>query len=153
MSARRRNVKHWYPSIFVISLAILMKLQDEFVPSRRKGGARRFRIHRSTELQQYGFTDACLGCEAAMKGLKAAGHTEECRSRIEAKLLDDKAAAARLRRARGEERRQVAPPPERPKRVSRAARLASASGKKRLRGVRSASGQAKSAPPRPELVK
>ena len=86
-----------------------MKLQDEFATNRRKGGARRFRIHRSTELQQYGFTDACLGCEAAMKGLKAAGHTEECKSRIEAQLLDDNAAAARLRRARGrkEERLQV----------------------------------------------
>ena len=113
-----------------------MKLQDEFATNRRKGGARRFRIHRSTELQQYGFTDACLGCEAAVKGLKAAGHNEECRSRIEARMLDDKAAAARLLRARGEERLQVAPPPERPKRVSRAARPASASGQKRLRGVK-----------------
>ena len=82
-----------------------MERQDEFATNRRKGVARRFRIHRSTELQQYGFTDACLGCEAAMEGLKAAGHTEECRSRIEARLIDDKAAAARLRRAMGEERR------------------------------------------------
>ena len=64
--------------------AVLMELQDEFATNRRKGVARRFRIHRSTELQQHGFTDACLGCEAAMKGVKAAGHTEECRSRIEA---------------------------------------------------------------------
>ena len=81
-----------------------MGLQDQFATNRLKGVTRRFRIHRSAELQQYGFTDACLGCEAAMKGLKAAGHTEECRSRIEARMLDDKAAAARLLRARGEER-------------------------------------------------
>lgn len=106
-----------------------MGLQDEFTTNRLKGVARRFRIHRSAELQQYGFTDACLGCEAAMKGLKAAGHTEECRSRIEARMLDGKAAAARLLRARGKERLRAVPPPERPKRVSRTA--GSASGQKR----------------------
>ena len=124
--------------VFLIPPVVLMRLQDEFATNRRKGVSRRVRIHRNIELPLYGFTDACVGCDAAAQGLKAVGHTEECRSRIEAKMLEDEAAAARLRRARERqrERRPMAPPPERPKRVSRAARAASASGQKRHRGVK-----------------
>ena len=68
--------------------------------NRKKGLKRRVWIRRNVDLRQYGFTDACLGCEAAAKGLKAVGHTEACRSRIEAKMLEDEASAARLWRAR-----------------------------------------------------
>ena len=68
--------------------------------NRKKGLKRRARITRAVELQQYGFTEACLGCDAAAKSAKAVGHSEACRKRIEAKMLGDEVAAARLLRAR-----------------------------------------------------
>ena len=128
----------WGP--FSIFFPVLMQLQDLFVTNRRKGLKQRVRIRRA-DLRQYGFTDACPGCNASAKGLKPVGHSEECRTRIEAKMLEDEASAARLWRARERqgERRPVAPSRKRPNQVRKAARSASASGKKRLRGVKRSS--------------
>ena len=64
-----------------------------FVANRKKGLKRRFRIRRRVELVRYGYTQGCLGCSAAETGLTAVGHSEECRERIKAKLLEDEASA------------------------------------------------------------
>ena len=71
-----------------------------FVENRKKGLKRRARITRAVELQQYGYTEGCLGCDAAARSAKAVSHSEACRKRIEAKMLGDEVAAARLLRAR-----------------------------------------------------
>ena len=68
--------------------------------NRKKGLKRRARITRAVELQQYGYTEGCLGCDAAARSAKAVSHSEACRKRIEAKMLGDEVAAARLLRAR-----------------------------------------------------
>ena len=50
-------------------------------------------------------TDGCRGCEAAMMGWPAVGHSEACRRRIETAMAQDGAVAERLRvakRRRGE---------------------------------------------------
>ena len=68
--------------------------------NRKKGLKRRARITRAVELQKYGYTEGCLGCDAAARSAKAVSHSEACRKRIEAKMLGDEVAAARLLRAR-----------------------------------------------------
>jgi hypothetical protein len=65
---------------------VLSVLQDDFVPNRRKGSVRRLFIRRDIELRQVGFTDACPGCEAAVKQADAVGHSEGCRLRLEGEL-------------------------------------------------------------------
>ena len=100
--------------------------------NRKKGLKRRVWIRRNVDLRQYGFTDACLGCEAAAKGLKAVGHTEACRSRIEAKMLEDEASAARLWRAR--ERTRNVESLARTRKAVKTACAASASSKHQTRG-------------------
>ena len=83
-----------------VSSQVQAELQDVFTKNRKKGLKRRARITRAVELQQYGYTEGCLGCDAAAKSAKAVGHSEACRKRIEAKMLGDEVAAARLLRAR-----------------------------------------------------
>ena len=78
----------------------MAELQDNFVPNRKKGLKRRFRIRRNVELRQYGLTDGCPGCEAAEKRAKAVGHTEICRKRVEAKMLAQEPCATKQLRKR-----------------------------------------------------
>ena len=70
--------------------------------NRKKGLKRRFRIRRAVELVRYGYTQGCLGCSAAETGLTAVGHSEECRERIKAKLLEDEASVSVLTKTRKE---------------------------------------------------
>ena len=83
-----------------VSSQVQAELQDVSTKNRKKGLKRRARITRKVELQQYGFTEGCLGCDAAAKSAKAVGRSEACRKRIEAKMLGEEVAAARLLRAR-----------------------------------------------------
>ena len=78
----------------------MAELQDEFVENRKKGLKRRFRIRRNVELQQYGFTDGCPGCEAAEQRTKAVGHTEVCRKRVEASMPTQETSVAKQLRKR-----------------------------------------------------
>ena len=82
-----------FNSICIYAHQVLPQLQDLFVANRKKGMKRRFRIRRCVELVRYGYTEGCIGCSAAEKGLTAVGHSEECRKRIKAKLLEDEASA------------------------------------------------------------
>ena len=86
---------------------VLAELQHEFVTSKQRGLKKRVWIRRNVELRQYGFTDGCPGCEAAAKGAQTIGHSDVCRERIEAKMLEDETSAARVWRAR--ERRGETP--------------------------------------------
>ena len=83
-----------------VSSQVQAELQDVFTKNRKKGLKRRARITRAVELQKYGYTEGCLGCDAAARSAKAVSHSEACRKRIEAKMLGDEVAAARLLRAR-----------------------------------------------------
>ena len=65
--------------------------------NRKKGLKRRFQIRRCVELVRYGYTQGCPGCSAAEKGVTAVNHSEECRERIKAKLLEDEASVSVLR--------------------------------------------------------
>ena len=75
------------------------RLQRVFVESRMKGVKMRASIRRAVELRQYGFTAACPGCEAAGQGAKELGHSEACRRRIEAEMLEDEVATLAVVRA------------------------------------------------------
>ena len=49
------------------------------------------------ELEKYGFTPGCAGCEAKRRGgIAKSGHNENCRKRIEAKMNDDELGRAML---------------------------------------------------------
>jgi hypothetical protein len=74
------------PSASFLPPQVLSVLQDDFVPNRRKGSVRRLFIRRDIELRQFGFTDACPGCEAAAKKADAVEHSEGCRLRLEGEL-------------------------------------------------------------------
>ena len=58
--------------------------RDDYIP-------RRFRI-RKEDLENYGYTVGCPGCRAANRGVTHMGHTEECRKRIESKLVENEDA-------------------------------------------------------------
>ena len=73
--------------------------------NRKKGLKRRFQIRRCVELVRYGYTQGCPGCSAAEKGVAAVNHSEECRERIKAKLLEDEASVSVLRKTCEERRR------------------------------------------------
>ncbi|CAK0820942.1 unnamed protein product [Prorocentrum cordatum] len=74
-------------------------------PPPRAGGdplPRRVYIRKEIELKRYGFTEGCLGCQAAQRGEKIArNHSEECRGRIQRAMEaegDTRVAAANERR-------------------------------------------------------
>ena len=78
------------------------------VPRNRlpEGMPRRLYIRRNVELERYGFSEFCVGCDHARFDLPRAPHTESCRNRIEQAIAqDDRDIAERLRRiqeARGQ---------------------------------------------------
>ena len=59
------------------------------MPNTLKGAPRRVYIRRGVELQKYGYTDGCEGCEATKEKTKMYGHTVECRERLETAMLQD----------------------------------------------------------------
>ena len=63
----------------------------------RDTAPRRVQITRA-DLEKHGFTKGCLGCRAWLAGKPRQGHSEECRKRMEAAMVDDpRAKAARKR--------------------------------------------------------
>ena len=67
--------------------------EKEIVPRRR--------VITMRELEKYGFTPGCIGCEAKRRGgVAKSGHNEECRRRIEAKMNDDELGRAMLDQTR-----------------------------------------------------
>ena len=55
-------------------------------PGRR---SRRVYIRRDVEIRKYGVTIGCPGCLAITAVTTAQGHSDECRARIEQKMLED----------------------------------------------------------------
>ena len=94
-----RPCRSKFSCVYVVH-QVLPQLQDMFVPNRKKGLKRRFRIRRCVELVRYGYTEGCLGCSAAEKGLTAVAHSEKCRERIKARLLEDEVSASIIRKTR-----------------------------------------------------
>ena len=67
--------------------------EKEIVPRRR--------VITMRELEKYGFTPGCAGCEAKRRGgIAKSGHSEECRKRVEAKMNDDEVGRAMLDQTR-----------------------------------------------------
>eukprot|EP00971_Amphidinium_carterae_P282631 5611045-Amphidinium_carterae.1 len=58
-------------------------------PTVPRGHSRRVHIRKDVELQAYGYTPGCPGCEAARVGLPARAHNEFCRQRIESEMARD----------------------------------------------------------------
>ena len=96
------------------------------LPGEQPGRARRVYIRREVELQRYGPTQGCDGCEAATAGRGPRAHSEICRRRIEQAMKDDQDDLGRMRIAMAdarrdqedggaEDRRGGAPRPKRPR--------------------------------------
>ena len=62
---------------------------------------------RDVDIRKYGVTTVCLGCIASTAGTTAQGHSDECRARIEQKMLEDVTGEGPVRL---EERRKRARP-------------------------------------------
>ena len=89
-----------YRGYFCLPSLVLSPLQDVFVTNRQKGRKNRAKICRAVELRKYSYTDGCPGCDAAAKGARAVGHSDDCRRRMEAKMATDDIAAARVLRSK-----------------------------------------------------
>jgi hypothetical protein len=95
--------------------------------------ARRVYI-RQADVRRFGHTDYCRGCDAAKQGV-VKRHNDECRGRIEAKMLEGRATASRLKRARERQTEKTRKPVQA---IAKAASAASnergrARGRKRAR--------------------
>ena len=62
--------------------------------------ARRVYIRRDVEIRKYGVTVGCPGCMAVTAETTAQGHSDECRARIEQKMLEDITGEEGIRRKR-----------------------------------------------------
>eukprot|EP00971_Amphidinium_carterae_P071004 1403861-Amphidinium_carterae.5 len=60
---------------------------------------KRVYIRRDQELLEHGFTEGCIGCNAARLGLPPRPHTEECRQRIEQAMAATEKGRQRLAEA------------------------------------------------------
>ena len=85
-----------------------MELQDVFTENDRKGSPRRLRLRREIDLQKYGYTEGCAGCEAAKDKKGSSGHTEECRARLEAAIYLDAPGRVDIARERCAKGKRVA---------------------------------------------
>jgi len=67
---------------------------------------RQIKIRRNVELRKFGYSEGCDGCRAAQSGEEPRGHSQECRDRIEKRIIaEDPVRAEALReikRRRGE---------------------------------------------------
>ena len=59
-------------------------------------GPRRVYIRKEVELQRYGYTPTCKGCEAAKTDKGSQSHTDECRGRIERAMAADPKLSGRV---------------------------------------------------------
>ena len=62
----------------------------------------RMRLKRGDFIEK-GFTDGCLGCKAILEGSGARGHTEVCRTRMEAIMRNTSEGQDRLKRQQDRE--------------------------------------------------
>ena len=83
-------------------------MQDVFTPNDRKGSPRRIYIRRGIELQTFGYTDGCAGCDAAQANTDSNGHTEECRARLEAAIYQEAPGRVEIARERYAKGKRVA---------------------------------------------
>ncbi len=67
---------------------------------------RRFRL-RKADLEKHGYAVGCPGCGAVNRGLPAAGHTGECRKRLEEALEKEEDDRVKRQRSRFEEDEQL----------------------------------------------
>ena len=98
-------------------------------------------IRRHKELAKYAFTPECPGCDAARAGVRAVGHSAECRERITQRMEEDDEGRVRLTEAflrtapsgsadspapsaGPQPAARVAPPPVQPRQCSTAAAAA-----------------------------
>ena len=63
-------------------------------PRREEVAPRQYYIRRKVELVLYGYTEGCPGCDAAKGDSAPKGHSDACRSRIEAAILASETAEA-----------------------------------------------------------
>ena len=68
---------------------------------------RRSYIRRDTGLQLYGYTDGCLGCNAASEGRVAKPDSLECRKQIESAILSEESDEIRKRYKESQRRRDA----------------------------------------------
>lgn len=83
----------------------------------KPGGPRRVYIRANIEIEKFGMTLGCAGCDAVRKGAPPRSHNEECRKRVMKEMAADEALNKRLRAAEKREAKAVkrtAGVPERP---------------------------------------
>ena len=87
------------------------------IPKQRKPETipRRFYFRRDVELQLYGYTDRCVGCNAARDGRLAKQQSLECRDRIEYAILFEESDEVRKRCEESHRRRDAAGVPLEPR--------------------------------------
>ena len=59
------------------------------------GKGRRLYIGKA-DLMNHGLTEGCLGCRCLAEGMRAQGHSEGCRARLEAEIAKTEEGRARL---------------------------------------------------------
>ena len=67
---------------------------------------------RDVEIRKYGVTIGCPGCMAITAGTTAQGHSDECRARIEQKMLEDVAGEGAMRLEEAIRRKRARPDDE-----------------------------------------
>ena len=74
--------------------------------------SRRVYIRRDVEIRKYGVTIGCPGCMAITAGTTAQGHSDECRARIEQKMLEDVTGEGAMRLEEATRRKRARPDDE-----------------------------------------
>ena len=69
-------------------------------------------IRRDVEIRKYGVTIGCPGCKATTAGTTAQGHSDECRARIEQKMLEDTTGEGEIRLEEAIRRKRARPDDE-----------------------------------------
>ena len=68
---------------------------------------RQIKIRFDVELQAYGYTEGCAGCDAAISGTAPRNHSQTCRDRIDASILAESSSYSENLRVRQEARALV----------------------------------------------
>ena len=74
--------------------------------------SRRVYIIRDVEIRKYGVTIGCPGCMAITAGTTAQGHSDECRARIEQKMIEDVTGEGAMPLEEATRRKRVRPDDE-----------------------------------------